>query len=179
MPSVYLYSVLGETWDEAMMSAMLGQAKEIFAGNGKQIVQAIQVVCQCSKLVGREGIFALEQAIEEDRLIEEAIPLKAFLLNIWRIMLSMLNNSQEEREIYINDSAELVEMVFNQVLVNRYQGCQAFLAYLYLCGFIKIAAVVQTSFGGRLLIAYYQSLLPVKATRFASYFRELENLADE
>lgn len=118
-------------WDDAMLSAMLEEAKEVFADNAEQIVQAIQVVCRCFELVDREGIFALEQVIEEDRLTGEEIPLKAFMLNIWRSMLSILEKTEEEQTLYINNSAELAEMAFNQVLVNRYQGCQAFQAYIY------------------------------------------------
>lgn len=146
---------------------VLEQSEQIFAeekGRSKtndRVFQVMRVMCELAERAGQNAT----EEIPWRMLKSDELPLKGF----WEQGCALIEDYAA--------SDEVVDLMANQFLVNRYKGEEAFLAYLYMCGFIKIAAAVWTS-SSRLLLAYYRSLLPARATHFKLYLQELEKLAD-
>lgn len=104
--------------EEELRRDALKYAREALFEYRIQVYQALETICQCSKIARQSGLLALEEYCED--IEEEDMPLAA----LWKCILLIIVDSR----------GNLAEELRQGIRLEQYSGTQLYLAYLYFLG---------------------------------------------
>ena len=142
--------------EEELRREALKYAREALAGHRMQVYQAVETICQYSKIARQSGLLALEEYCEN---AEEAdMPMAAF----WKCAV-----------LTMTDSSHL-EQLKQKISLEQYSGWQLYFGYLYFLGVCMIMEGYPKSDN---IPDRYRTLIPEEAQEdYDRHFRLLREM---